>query len=139
MIEFHYETEFRLEDETRFADWVGRVIASEDRKSGVINYIFCSDAYLLELNKKHLAHDTLTDILTFDYSMGKKVSGDIFISVDRVADNASTYGATFENELLRVMAHGLLHIFGYKDKEEHDAVHMRGKEDEKIQLFHVEQ
>ncbi|HET8737381.1 MAG TPA: rRNA maturation RNase YbeY [Pricia sp.] len=139
MIEFHYETEFRLDNKARFADWVSRVIASESGKPSAINYIFCSDAYLLELNKKHLAHDTLTDILTFDTSTGKKVGGDIFISVERVTENAETYGTTFEDELLRVMAHGLLHIFGYKDRTESDTIQMRDKEDEKIQLFHVEQ
>lgn len=139
MIEFHYETDFQLENETKFTDWTGRVIDSEEGTCKQIDYIFCSDSYLLELNKKHLSHDTFTDIITFDYSDGKRIGGDIFISIDRVRDNAEIFKTGVEKELLRVMAHGLLHLLGYRDKTEVDKTEMRSKEDEKMKLFHVEQ
>lgn len=139
MIEFHYEAEFRLKNETKLADWVGRIIESEEAEYRNIDYIFCTDDYLLQLNKKHLKHNTFTDIITFDYSSGSEVSGDIFISIDRVRENAETYESGLENELLRVMAHGLLHLLGYQDKTDLDKAEMRKMENEKIKLFHVEQ
>ncbi len=139
MIEFHYETEFQLENETKFADWVSRVVILESSTVGAIDYIFCSDEALLKMNRKYLFHDTLTDVITFDYTQGKSIGGDIFISVDRVEENAKTFNTTFEMELLRVMAHGLLHLCGFNDKTESDKVQMRSKENEKIELFHVEQ
>ena len=94
---------------------------------------------MLQRNRKHLKHDTLTDIITFDYSDGKVISGDIFISTERVKDNAEIFKKTFNEELLRVMAHGLLHLFGYNDKIKEQKKVMRIKEEEKIKLFHVEQ
>ncbi|SDD72979.1 rRNA maturation RNase YbeY [Pricia antarctica] len=139
MIEFHYESDFLLDDETKFADWISRVVGSEGGTIKQLDYIFCSDNYLLDMNKKYLFHDTFTDIITFDYSVGKQIGGDIFISVDRVKENAIQFEIHFEEELLRVMAHGLLHLFGYTDKTETGKAEMRGKEDEKIKLFHVEQ
>lgn len=139
MIEFNYETDFKVNNKVKFIDWISRVVASEEYQVARLDYIFCSDAYLLELNAKHLNHDTFTDIITFDYSEGKQVGGDIFISVERVVENAELFGVTFENELLRVMAHGLLHLFGYNDKTEGDKLSMRDKENEKIKMFHVEQ
>ena len=139
MIEFHYETDFRVEDETKFADWLSRVIVSEDGETGQLDYIFCSDNYLFKLNKKHLNHDTLTDIITFDYSEGGLVAGDIFISVDRVRENAVAFKTNFEKELLRVMAHGVLHLLKYNDKTKEQQRQMSAKEDEKMKLFHVEQ
>lgn len=139
MIEFHYETDYELKNETKFADWITRLIISEAGVVGGIAYIFCSDEYLSGINQKHLGHETLTDIITFEYSEGKLVSGDIFISVDRVMENAKTFKVTFENELLRVMAHGLLHMLGYNDKTESETTEIRTKEDEKIRMFHVEQ
>ncbi len=139
MIEFHYEADFQLENEDKLADWVSRIIASEGGICKQIDYIFCSDIYLLELNKKHLSHDTFTDIITFDYSEGKQIGGDIFISIDRVRENAGIFKTDFDEELLRVMAHGLLHLFEYTDKSEGGKAEMRGKENEKIKLFHVEQ
>ncbi len=139
MIEFHYEIDFSLDDETKFADWASRVVTSEGGNYKQIDYIFCSDDYLLEMNKKYLSHDTLTDIITFDYSEGTRIGGDIFISIDRVRDNAGVFKTEFEKELLRVMSHGLLHLFGYTDKSDSDKMVMRTKEEEKIKLFHVEQ
>lgn len=101
--------------------------------------IFCDDDYLLEINKQYLDHDTLTDIISFDYCIGDLISGDIFISIDRVKDNAQEYDVSFNNELLRVMSHGILHYCGYKDKTQEDQLLMRAKEQEKINMFHVEQ
>jgi probable rRNA maturation factor len=139
MIDFNYETDFELSDETRYANWISEVIASEGKKEGEISYIFCDDDYLLEINQQHLDHDTLTDIISFDYTVGNEISGDIFISVERVKDNASDFNVPFDEELLRVMSHGVLHYCGYKDKGEDNKALMRSKEEEKIALFHVKQ
>lgn len=135
MISFNYETDFELQDEAKYEDWLSRVIESEDKTEGEINYIFCDDEYLLKMNVEFLDHDTLTDIISFDYTMGSLVSGDIFISVERVRDNAADYNVPFEEELRRVMAHGILHYCGYKDKNEEDSLIMRAKEEEKMQLY----
>ena len=94
MIDFNYETDFTLENETDYADWISRIIESEDKTEGEINYIFCDDAYLHEINLKYLNHDTLTDIISFDYTMGNLISGDIFVSVERVIDNAKDYNVS---------------------------------------------
>ena len=139
MIEFNYETDFELTDEALYADWIARAIVSEGKKVGDINYIFCDDEYLVELNQEYLDHDTLTDVISFDYTVGNEISGDIFISTERVMDNAIDYKVPFEDELKRVMVHGVLHYCGYKDKEDDDEKLMRAKEEEKILLFHVEQ
>jgi probable rRNA maturation factor len=139
MINFNYETDFELENESRYSDWLSQVIASEARREGEVNYIFCDDEYLLQMNVQYLDHDTLTDIISFDYTVGKEISGDIFISVERVKENAVDYNVSFDEELLRVMVHGMLHYCGYKDKTEEEEQLMRLKEDEKINLFHVEQ
>lgn len=139
MIEFHFELDFQLIDEPKYSDWVNRILTSEGFVAGQIDYIFCADEYLLEINKKYLNHDTLTDIITFDYTKGVVVSGDIFVSVDRVKDNAQRFDVGFNNELLRVMSHGLLHLMGYGDKKDEEVVIMRSKEDQKIKMFHVEQ
>ena len=139
MISFNYETNFELSNEAQYEEWLSRVIESEGKTEGEINYIFCDDEYLLQKNIEFLNHDTLTDIISFDYTMGNLISGDIFISVERVADNAKDFNVSFDDELKRVMAHGVLHYCGYKDKTEEDSQLMRAKEDEKIKLFHVEQ
>lgn len=139
MISFNYETEFEIANEEQYENWLSEVIESEGKTEGEINYIFCDDAYLLEKNIEFLNHDTLTDIISFDYTMGNLISGDIFISVERVKENAADFNVSFDEELRRVMAHGILHYCGYKDKTEADEQLMRGKEDEKIKLFHVEQ
>ena len=139
MIEFHYNTDFSLENEQKFTDWLSTVIDSEGGTLSQIDYVFCGDEEVLEMNKKYLDHDTYTDILTFDYTEDKLIAGDIFISIDRVKDNAHEFNITFEEEILRVMAHGVLHLFGFKDKSEDEVALMRSKENEKIKLFHVEQ
>jgi len=137
MISFNYECDFVLDNESAFADWLAEVIKSELKNEGEINYIFCDDDYLLEINQQYLDHDTLTDIISFDYSVGNELHGDIFISVERVRDNATDFKVSFEEELKRVMVHGVLHYCGYKDKSESEEHLMRAKEEEKMKMFHV--
>ena len=137
MISFNYETDFELKDENIFSDWLSRVIISENKKEGDINYVFCDDDYLHKINLEYLQHDTLTDIISFDYSVGNELHGDIFISVEMVKDNALEYSVSFDEELKRVMSHGILHYCGYKDKTDSDSQKMREKENEKIALFEL--
>ncbi|PWB19983.1 rRNA maturation RNase YbeY [Flavobacterium sp. HTF] len=139
MINFNYETDFNLDNEVAFSDWLSAVIVSEKKNEGEINYIFCDDEYLHKINVEYLDHDTLTDIISFDYTVGNELNGDIFVSVERVEDNAKDFNVSFDEELKRVLAHGILHYCGYKDKSDADAELMRSKEDEKIAMFHVEQ
>ena len=139
MINFNYESEFTLENEEAIATWLSDVIVSENKTEGEINYIFCDDEYLHKINLEYLNHDTLTDIISFDYTMGNEISGDVFVSVERVLDNSKDYNTSFDNELKRVLVHGVLHYCGYKDKGETEEVLMRSKEDEKLAMFHVEQ
>ncbi|TCK67830.1 rRNA maturation RNase YbeY [Winogradskyella wandonensis] len=129
MISFNYEIDFKLEDEQRKREWIARLIQEENCSEGEINYIFCSDVYLHKINVQFLNHDTLTDIISFDYSVGKELHGDIYISIDRVRDNAKDFKTTFKQELSRVMAHGVLHYCGYKDKTKSDQELMTLKED----------
>lgn len=138
MISYNYETEFELTNEEAFSKWVSAIIESESKKEGEINYIFCDDDYLFKINLQYLDHDTLTDIISFDYSVGNELHGDIFISIQRVRENADEFNVSFDEELKRVMAHGVLHYCGYKDKTDSDEQLMRTKEDEKIKMFHVE-
>ena len=137
MISFNYESDFKLEEESQYSDWISKVIISENRNEGDINYIFCDDNYLIEINKQHLNHDTLTDIISFDYSTGNVLQGDVFISIERVRENAVDFDVSFEEELKRVLVHGVLHYCGYKDKDEEDEKRMRQKEEEKMKMFHV--
>jgi rRNA maturation RNase YbeY len=139
MISFNYETDFTLDNESIYEDWISRIVDSEGFELGEVNYIFCDDEYLHKINVEYLNHDTLTDIISFDYSVGNILQGDIFISTERVADNAKDFNVVFDDELKRVMSHGVLHYCGYKDKSAADEALMRSKEDEKIAMFHVEQ
>lgn len=139
MVIFNYETDFQLENESDYEQWIDAVIESEEKEPGEINYIFCDDEYLHNINMQYLNHDTLTDIISFDYCIGDLISGDIFVSIERVQDNAKDYEVSFNEELLRVLVHGVLHYCGYKDKTEDEALLMRSKEQEKINMFHVEQ
>ena len=138
MISFNYETDFLLENEAHYEAWISRIIESEGFEEGEINYIFCDDEYLHKINVEYLDHDTLTDIISFDYTVGNLIQGDIFVSIERVHDNASDFNVSFEDELKRVLSHGVLHYCGYKDKSPKDEALMRSKEDEKMQMFHVE-
>lgn len=137
MISYNYETDFLISNEEEYTSWIGNVIESEGKDLGELSYIFCDDEYLLEINQQYLDHDTLTDIISFDYTEGNVVSGDIFISIERVQDNANDFNVSFEDELKRVIIHGVLHYCGYKDKSESDELLMRSKEEEKIKMFHV--
>lgn len=139
MISFNYETDFTLSNEAHYEEWISRVIVSEGFDEGEINYIFCDDEYLHKINVDYLDHDTLTDIISFDYTEGNLLQGDIFVSIERVKENASDFNVPFEDEIKRVLSHGILHYCGYKDKSPEDELLMRSKEDEKIQMFHVEQ
>lgn len=135
MILFHSETDFQLQQKLLHKNWLKALASTENFKVGDINYIFCDDDYLLQINLQYLQHDTLTDIITFDYVEEKLLSGDIYVSIDRVRENASIFGVSFENELHRVLAHGVLHLMGYKDKTDKDAKQMRKMEEFAIQLF----
>lgn len=128
MIHFFYENLPETVD-TDYKKWLEDIILSEEKKLGEINYIFCDDEYLLKINQDHLQHDYYTDIITFDSVKGKTINGEIFVSLQRVSDNASTLSKTFEEEQKRVLAHGILHLCGYKDKSEADEKEMRSKED----------
>ena len=135
MIQFNYETDFKLQDESKIKNWISSCITNYNFTEGEINYIFCDDDYLLKLNVEFLNHDTLTDIISFDYTLGKLISGDIFISIERVRENANKFNQTIDNELNRVMIHGILHYFGFKDKSENDKLKMREEEDKCLGLL----
>ena len=126
---------FKLKEKTKIKLWIKTIIDKEKHTLGTINYMFCNDDELLEINIKHLNHNTLTDIITFDYTEDKKISSDIFISVDRVLENAKKFEVSFEDELRRVMIHGVLHLCGYKDKSKPDVELMRKKENWALKLF----
>ena len=137
MIAYNYETDFILNQTDLLTAWINQVIDKEGFTCGEINYIFCDDNYLHKLNVEFLDHDTLTDIISFDYTMGNLISGDIYISITRVAENAQLFQTTFENELFRVMIHGILHYCGYKDKSTSEKTEMRAKEDEHLKALTV--
>ncbi len=128
MIAFNYEIDFQLENEEKTTTWIQNCIEEEGFELGEINYIFCDDDYLHNINVEFLQHDTLTDIISFDYTLGKLVGGDIFISIDRVKENAEEFNTSFKNELHRVIIHGILHYMKYKDKTEEEKQVMREKE-----------
>jgi rRNA maturation RNase YbeY len=135
MISFNYETKFQLEDERAITLWISKVITSEGFEEGDVNYIFCGDEFLHKLNVEFLNHDDLTDIISFDNTVGKVLQGDVYISVERVADNAQKFEVSFAEELSRVMVHGILHYCGYKDKSETDAKKMRERENHYLQAL----
>lgn len=135
MITFNYETEFNLEDENQLENWIDKVVSDKGFELGEINYIFCDDAYLHKLNVEFLQHDTLTDIISFDNSLGKLINGDIFISIERVAENAKEYNVTFQEEIHRVMIHGVLHYMGLKDKSADEKIMMRKEENNALSVL----
>lgn len=128
MIQFFYEN-LPESVNTDYKQWLEDLILSEGKKLGEINYIFCDDEYLLKINQDYLQHDYYTDIITFDYVKGKTISAEIFVSLQRISDNASTLSRDYEDELRRVLAHGILHLAGYKDKTEEEEKEMRRMED----------
>lgn len=137
--DIHFFTEdisFRLNSKKKLRSWLDAAIREEGRETGGLCYIFCSDSYLLEINNTYLRHNTYTDIVTFDHSDNPSVvAGDIFISVERVRENASAFRTSRQDELLRVMIHGVLHLCGYKDKKKPDRSIMREKEDHYIRIY----
>jgi rRNA maturation RNase YbeY len=129
MLDIHYEdVADLLLNESDLTIWISKVCSSENLDFGDVSLIFCSDEYLLEMNRTHLNHDFYTDIITFDYTDNQIVSGDLFISIDRVRDNANDFIVSFEHELHRVIIHGILHLCGYKDKSDDEEKLMRSKE-----------
>ncbi|MGV6827966.1 MAG: rRNA maturation RNase YbeY [Flavobacteriales bacterium] len=133
MIEFFSETTFQLSNTETLSQWISSIIISEGFEEGEISYIFCDDDYLLKLNQEFLKHDTLTDIISFDNCLGKLINGDIFISVERVKENATLFKTSFTDELHRVMIHGILHFCGFKDKTKEQKETMRNKENLALQ------
>ena len=134
-ISFHYETDFLLENTESFIRWIKNVILEENKELGEVNYIFCDDKYLLRKNIKYLDHDTLTDIITFNYCEGDMISSDIMISIERVMENSSIFENSFSEELNRVMIHGILHLIGYNDKTDGEKEIIRKKEDYYVNKF----
>jgi probable rRNA maturation factor len=132
MITFNYETNFKLEEEMSIERWVKNIILIHDCEEGEVNYIFCDDVYLHKLNIEFLKHDTLTDVISFDNSIGKLINGDIYISIERVEENAGDFKVSFLEELQRVMIHGVLHCLGFKDKTEDDQKEMTIQENKAL-------
>ncbi|QBO57758.1 rRNA maturation RNase YbeY [Chryseobacterium salivictor] len=129
MIQYFFEDVDPIEITTKTSEWLTKLITLEEKKVGKINYIFLSDEGLLKINRDFLQHDYYTDIITFDYVKGKIISADIFVSLPRISDNAISHAKDFNSELHRVLAHGLLHLCGYKDKTDEEKSEMRNKED----------
>ncbi|WP_090080353.1 rRNA maturation RNase YbeY [Halpernia frigidisoli] len=135
MINYFFENTDPIEISEKISPWLNDLITSENKKLGEITFIFADDEYVLKVNQDYLKHDFYTDVITFDYVKGKIISGDIFVSLHRISDNAKMLDKDFEKEFLRVLAHGILHLCGYKDKSEEEISLMREKEDHYINLF----
>jgi rRNA maturation RNase YbeY len=135
MITFNYETSFALKEEGRLESWIQTVILNHGYTLGEINFIFCDDQYLHKLNVEFLQHDTLTDVISFDNTIGKIINGDVYISVERVQDNAGDFKVPFIEELQRVMIHGVLHYLGFKDKTSEDKKAMTNQENKALLLL----
>ena len=139
MIDFVYNTDFQIENQGVFSKWLVKVAAAENCLIHDLVFLFVSDQELLAMNKKFLKHNHFTDVITFGELEEDKISGNIAISVDRVLDNSKTYGVRFDEELKRVMVHGLLHIVGYNDKTKKEKLTMSQKETDALKMFHVKQ
>ena len=135
MVQFFFDNIEQITIPPLTKDWLQNLISSENKKLGEINYIFCDDEHLLQVNRDFLQHDYYTDVITFDYVKGKTISADIFVSLPRISDNAKSLSKDFNSELLRVLAHGVLHLCGYKDKTEDEILEMRSKEDYYLSVF----
>ena len=138
-IEYFSETEFEPGNTQKYTEWIINVLERYRATPGALTFIYCSDSYLLDLNRRYLEHDYLTDVITFPYPELEGISGDIFISVDRVRDNANSLNVNFGIELTRVMIHGVLHLVGFKDKTEDEVAVIRNAEEEALAMFHVKQ
>lgn len=135
MINFFSETSYEIDSQSEIIDWIESVISAEGYELGEINYVFCDDEYLHKLNVQFLKHDTLTDVISFDNSVGKEIHGEIYISEERVKENARDLEIDFKDEMHRVMVHGVLHFCGYQDKLEMDQLKMRRQEDEWLKIL----
>jgi len=136
MISFtNIEIKYVLKNKYEIRKWIKSIVEAEGNKEGSITFVFCNDDYLSELNKKYLKHNTLTDIITFDYSEKRLISGDICLSIERIMENSEKFHTSFVEELGRVMAHGILHLAGYKDKTVEDKKIMTGKENFYLTTF----
>lgn len=134
-ISFSLETKYNLKSRTLIKKWLKQIIENKGYKLGTLSYILCDDDYLLEINKQYLQHEFYTDIITFDYVENGVINGDIFISVDRVKENATSFGVSEREELMRVFAHGVLHLSGLKDATSEEASQMRKVENESLELL----
>ena len=134
-ISFSLETKYNLKSRTLIKKWLKQIIENKGYKLGTLSYILCDDDYLLEINKQYLQHEFYTDIITFDYVENGVINGDIFISVDRVKENAASFGVSEREELMRVFAHGVLHLIGLKDATSEEASQMRKAENESLELL----
>lgn len=132
MVSFYSENDFTPEQPEEINNWIRKIVEGEDYELGEVSVVFCNDDYLLEINQKFLNHDNYTDIITFDYNLGKQINSEIYISTERVAENANTFKCSFKDELHRVIIHGILHLCGYSDKDEKDKNTMRAKENEAL-------
>lgn len=135
MINYFSNNNFKLKNKQKIRNWLNKAILMENHVVGNINYIFCSDEQLLEINIKYLHHDFYTDIITFDYKENNRISGDLYISTDRIFDNAKLNNISFDEEIIRVLIHGILHIIGYNDKSANESKLMREKENFYINLY----
>jgi rRNA maturation RNase YbeY len=138
-IHYVYNTQFSLDSETKVSKWLSKAVKNEGFSVGEIVYAFFDDKDLKELNNKYLNHDCFTDVISFNDSVGSVLNGNIAVSIERVKENSGRYKTSFDDELLRVMVHGLLHFMGYKDSSEKETQQMRDKEDDNLKTFHVEQ
>lgn len=134
-IRFSIETKYSLKNRTLIKQWIKTVVVNKGKKLGDVSYILCDDDYLLEVNRQYLKHDYYTDIITFDYTENDRIGGDLFISIDRVKDNATALQVPEHEELMRVMIHGVLHLLGLKDKSEEEVKQMRKAEEECLELL----
>ncbi|AYO58758.1 rRNA maturation RNase YbeY [Chryseobacterium sp. 6424] len=135
MIHFFFENIEEVNFPTDTISWLKNIILTEEKKLGTLNYIFCDDEHLLKVNRDFLDHDYYTDIITFDYVKGNTISGDIFVSLPRISENTVTLQKDYDSELLRVLAHGILHLCGYKDKSAQENTEMRAKEDFYLNIY----
>ena len=138
-IDFVYNTDFKLDNEAEISSWIATFCQTENTSVDSLVFAFFSDEDLKTLNIKHLSHDYYTDVISFDESKNNSLNGNIAISIERVADNASKYSVSFEEELRRVMIHGVLHFMGYNDSSENEIITIRKKEDYALSMFHVKQ
>ncbi len=134
-VSFNFDNSFNLKDRLKIKRWIKQVIENDGSRVGDISYIFCSDERILEVNRQYLKHDFYTDIITFDYVEKDRISGDIFISTDRVRDNATEFNVSFEEELHRVIIHGVLHLLGQQDHTDKEKKQMRTKENKALLLY----